>query len=222
MRGGAVRAAILEQAGRLFAEKGFEGTSLMDIAQATELTRPALYHYFSSKDEILATLMEQVSSGAAGKLQDIVRGPMPPTEKLREATRELVLDRAHAPERFRMLDRSESALPTTIADRHLRAKRMALTGMTAIIADGIKAGEFRETDERVAALLVLGMCNWVAWWYRPGKDGSPQALAETIAESAVTMLARPAHRIPAEPGVDGALSQLRQDVDYLTRLLNPR
>jgi hypothetical protein len=56
----------------------------------------------------------------------------------------------------------------------------------------------------------------------PGQGRLPQALADTIAESAVTMLARPAHRVPAEPGVDGALSQLRQDVDYLTRLLDAR
>jgi AcrR family transcriptional regulator len=222
LRGGAVRVAILEQAARLFADKGFEGTSLMDVAQATELTRPALYHYFASKEEILATLVEQASRGAAEKLQEIARGTLPPTDKLRAATRELVLDRAVAPQRFRMLDRSEGALPKQIADRHLRAKRAALTGMTTIIVEGMTAAVFRPTDERVAALSVIGMCNWVAWWYRPGRDADPQVVADMIAESAVAMLARPTHRVPASPGVDGAINQLREDLDYLSRVIENR
>jgi AcrR family transcriptional regulator len=218
-RGAAARAGILEHAARLFAAKGFEGTSLMDIAQEAELTRPALYHYFRSKDEILATLVEQESTCAAEKLRDIARGSLTPGEKLRAATRELVLDRAAAPDRFRMLDRSETALPSPIAERHMRAKRTALSAVTEIISGGIRTAEFRETDERVAALTVIGMCNWVAWWYRPGRDPEPKAVAETIAESAVAMLARPEHRVPAEPGVRGAIAQLRQDIDYLSRIV---
>jgi AcrR family transcriptional regulator len=218
-RGEAVRAVILDHAARLFAAKGFEGTSLLDIAQEAELTRPALYHYFRSKDEILATLVEQESTGGAEKLRDIARGSLTPGEKLRAATRELVLDRAAAPDRFRMLDRSETALPPSIAERHVHAKRTALSAVTEIISDGIRAGEFRETDERIAALTVIGMCNWVAWWYHPGRAPEPKAVAETIAESAVAMLARPEHRVPADPGVHGAIAQLRQDLDYLSRVV---
>lgn len=221
-RGGAVRATILEQAARLFTDKGFEGTSLMDIAQATELTRPALYHYFKSKDEILVTLVEQASRGAAEKLERIASGQLPPTDKLRAATRELVLDRASAPQQFRMLDRSEAALPKQIADRHIRAKRAALTGMTTIIAEGMTSAAFRQTDERLAALSVIGMCNWVAWWYRPGRDAEPEVVAEMIAESAVVMLVRPIHRLPSAPGVTGAIDQLREDLDYLSRLVENR
>jgi AcrR family transcriptional regulator len=218
-RGEAVRAAILDHAARLFAAKGFEGTSLLDIAQEAELTRPALYHYFSSKDEILATLVEQESTGAAEKLRDIARGSLTPSEKLRAAIKELVLDRAAAPDRFRMLDRSETALPALIAERHMHAKRTALSAVTEIISDGIRAAEFRETDERIASLSVIGMCNWVAWWYRPGRDPEPKAVAEMLAESAVAMLARPGHRLPAESGVRGAIAQLRQDLDYLSRVV---
>ncbi|GAA2365916.1 TetR/AcrR family transcriptional regulator [Dactylosporangium salmoneum] len=219
-RGVAARAAILEQAARLFAERGFEGTSLLDIAQAAELTRPALYHYFASKDEILATLVEQESAGAAEKLREIAAGELDPTERLRAAIHELVLDRAAAPERFRMLDRSERALPPPIAERHVHAKRTALAAVTGIIAAGIRAGEFRETDERMAALAVIGMCNWVAWWYHPGRDPEPAAVAAALAEQAVASVARPEHRRPPEPGVRGAIAQLRQDLDHLSRIVD--
>ncbi|WP_433062329.1 TetR/AcrR family transcriptional regulator [Dactylosporangium sp. CS-033363] len=219
-RGEAARTAILEQAARLFAEKGFEGTSLLDIAQAADLTRPALYHYFASKDEILATLVEQESAGAAGKLREIARSEQDPTARLRAAVHELVLDRADAPNRFRMLDRSETALPEPIAERHIRAKRESLSAMTTIIADGIRTGEFRPADERITAFAVIGMCNWVAWWYHPGRDPEPKAVAASIAESAVAMLARPEHARPSEQGVHGAIARLRADLDHLSRLVD--
>lgn len=219
-KGGATRAGILEHAARLFAEKGFAGTSLQDIADAVGLTRPAVYHYFGSKERVLAVLVEETSVSSADGLRLVrTRADLDPSAKLRAATKELVSDRVNAPERFRMLDRTESALPQEVAEQHLQARRAVLAEMTAIIDEGITAGQFRETDERMAALSVLGMCNWVAWWYRPSRGDSPDVIAETLAESAVAMLVRPDHRVPKEPTVRGALEQVRQDLDYLSRLI---
>ncbi|MFJ4770082.1 TetR/AcrR family transcriptional regulator [Streptomyces uncialis] len=219
-KGGATRAGILEHAARLFAEKGFAGTSFQDISDAVGLTRPAVYHYFSSKEQVLATLVEETSVSSADTLKTVrLREDLDASAKLRSATAELVRDRANAPERFRMLDRTESALPAELATLHLQARREVLAEMTALITDGIVAGEFRETDERLAALSVLGMANWVAWWYRPSSSETVEDVARTLAESAVAMIARPDHRVPAEPTVHGAIEQVRQDLDYLSRLL---
>ncbi|MFZ0838044.1 MAG: TetR family transcriptional regulator, partial [Xanthobacteraceae bacterium] len=57
----ALRQAVLEAAAKLFAERGFGGTNLQDIADALGISRPALYYYFKSKDEILASLVEEVT-----------------------------------------------------------------------------------------------------------------------------------------------------------------
>ena len=48
---------ILEHATRLFAERGYDGTTLQDIADAIGITRPGLYNYISSKEQLLATLL---------------------------------------------------------------------------------------------------------------------------------------------------------------------
>jgi AcrR family transcriptional regulator len=67
---------IYENAIRLFAERGFAGTSLQDIADALGITRPALYYYVKSKDELLAKLAADVAGGSAAQ---ITRSPSVPT-----------------------------------------------------------------------------------------------------------------------------------------------
>src|SRR6266478_2520132 len=59
---------IMEEATRLFADRGFAGTSLQDIAVATGLTRPALYHYFGSKEDLLSRLVSELTEGPADEL----------------------------------------------------------------------------------------------------------------------------------------------------------
>ena len=62
---------LYEHATRLFAERGFAGTSLQDIADALGITRPALYYYVKSKDELLAKLVTEVTQGPLDELQKI-------------------------------------------------------------------------------------------------------------------------------------------------------
>ena len=67
-RHGLVEHEIYERAIRLFADRGFAGTSLQDIADALGITRPALYYYVKSKDELLAKLAADVAGGSAASL----------------------------------------------------------------------------------------------------------------------------------------------------------
>jgi AcrR family transcriptional regulator len=220
VRGGSTRDGILAAAAKLFAEKGFGGTTLQDVADERGLTRPAVYHHFKSKDEVLATLVAETSESTAETLRQIrERADLDPTTRLREASAELIRERMRAPERFRMLDRTESSLPSDLASKHRIARRSVLNEVTAMIAEGIDTGHFRATDERLAALSVLGMCNWVAWWYNPAKGESPERIVSVMSESAVAMLARPSHRLPKAGGARGAIEQLREDLDYLDRLI---
>src|SRR5437660_6714904 len=57
----ALRRTVLEAAAKLFAQRGFGGTNLQDIADALGISRPALYYYFKSKEEILASLVDEVT-----------------------------------------------------------------------------------------------------------------------------------------------------------------
>jgi AcrR family transcriptional regulator len=211
---------IYEHAIRLFAERGFAGTSLQDIAGALGITRPALYYYVKSKDELLAKLAADVAGGSAAQITELAARPdLDAAGKLREIVRLTALRQATQPERFRLLIRSEAELPAELSDAYDTSRRAVLRAVTGVIEEGMRAGRFRPADARIAALGVIGMWNWVAWWFRPDRD-SADAVADQLADMAIAALQRADHRIPDGEGPAAALKMLRQDIDHLERILN--
>ncbi|MEU6700723.1 TetR/AcrR family transcriptional regulator [Pseudonocardia sp. NPDC046786] len=212
---------IYEHATRLFAERGFAGTSLQDIADALGITRPALYYYVRSKDELLAKLVSEVTEGPLADLAEVVERTDPdPVRKLRGVVSVLVARQTRQPERFRLLIRSEAELPAELTAAYTASRRSVLAVVSGVIDEGVRAGRFRPVDPRLAALGVLGMCNWVAWWFHPGGRDDPAVVAEGLADMAVGALQRADDRVPDGDGPAAALKLLRQDLDHLERLLD--
>jgi len=217
-----VMTEILEHATRLFAERGYDGTTLQDIADAVGITRPGLYNYIDSKEQLLAELVRDVSENTAHIVHAIrLRADLSSVEKLRAVVRTLALQRAAAPERFRVLDRTEAALPEEVASLHLKARREVLAEVRTIIEEGVSRGEFRPRDERLAALSVIGMCNWVSWWFHPGPNHPAEPVADQLAQNAVDMLAYPEGTRSLATAPHRALQQVRENLDYLERFLGP-
>ena len=183
-----IEAQIYEQAARLFAERGYAGTTPQDIADAAGVSRQGLYYYVRSKEEILQRLVADMTTDAATRVQAVMDEPLEAPEKLRRLAHMLVIDRATNRTRFRLLDRSESVLPPDLAKEYLSGRRALLKTMTGLIDEGVASGFFRAGDSRVAALSVLGMCNWVAWWFEPSDEHPVEPVATQIADNAVTML----------------------------------
>jgi AcrR family transcriptional regulator len=223
-RGGTRRELVenemYDHAIRLFAERGFAGTSLQDIADAMGITRPALYYYVRSKDELLAKLAAEVAGGSAAEMAELVARPdLDARGKLRGIARLTVVRLAHQPDRFRLLIRSEAELPPEIAESYDASRRAVLKTVIEVVEEGIVAGQLRPVDTRVAALAVIGMCNWVAWWFRPGRD-DVDAVADQLADMALAAVQRADHRMPEGEGPAAALAMLRQDLDHLERILD--
>ena len=218
-----VMSEILEHATRLFAERGYDGTTLQDIADAIGITRPGLYNYISSKEQLLAELVRDVSENTVHTVRAArLRTDLSSVDKLRTVVRALVLQRAGAPERFRVLDRTEAALPEEVAALHLKARREVLAEMRTVIEEGVSRGEFRPRDERLAALSVIGMCNWVAWWFHPGSSHPAEPVADQLAQNAVDMLSYPDGTGSPATAPHRALQMVRENLDYLERFLGPQ
>ncbi|GAB90681.1 TetR/AcrR family transcriptional regulator [Gordonia rhizosphera] len=213
-----VEKEIMEQATRLFAERGFASTTLQDIADATGLTRPALYHYVANKDELFERLVSEIAEGPANLLHTInERSGMTPTAKLREMATSIALHQMETRDRFRVLIRSEAELPESLAESYTQSRRQVLREFRSVIDAGIDAGEMRPTDSRTAALGIIGMLNWIAWWHRPGTPGSDTTASE-LADMAVRSVA--AETIPdGGEGPAHAIEMVRQNLDYLERFI---
>ncbi len=213
-----VEREIKENAARLFAERGVAGTTLQDIADATGLTRQAVYHYVANKDELFAQLVSEVAAEPAQLLREInAIEEFDPATKLNRMAESIALNQMASPDRFRLLIRSEADLPESLADGYRTSRRQVLRELTAVIDAGIAAGQFRDVDARTAALGVIGSLNWIAWWYRDGDDRA--AIAAQLSDMAVHALRAEGTPAPAEPGPLGVISDLRRDLDRLERLV---
>jgi len=211
---------LLDRAADLFAERGFEGTTLADIAAAVGITRPSLYNYINSKDELLGMLVSGLTEAGVSDLAHLQAQDLRPSERLTRAVQTLTLRICEHPARFRLLDRSEYILPEPLKQRHRTAKRAILTSFIGIIARGVEAGEFWPGDERMSALSIIGSLNWVAWWFRPDAPGAdPAAVADQFARMALRSVAR-SDRPDRATTSAAALAEIRADLEFLERRMS--
>jgi AcrR family transcriptional regulator len=184
LRRSLVEREILERAAELFAERGFAGTTVQDIADALGMSRPALYYYVKSKDVILEQLVENLSINDAEVLEKIyARRDGGPTEKLREMALQLATNAGSNPHQTQILSQSKHHLPQPIAELNREAERSIARRLMEVLEQGIRKGQFREVDPRTAALSIIGMCLWTAWWVEDTPLGQ---VTEQIADQAVS------------------------------------
>ena len=208
---------LVERAAELFAERGFNGTTLQDVADTVGLTRAAFYHYFESKEALLTTLVEGITAARVAELKQIRLDPaLTAREKLAAVTRAMVLSVAMQAARFRLLLLSENELPQELAARHTRGRRDILAQLVQMFEEGSAAGEFRAVDPLLAAFALLGMCNWIAMWFKPGQRKSANEVADQYVEMALAAFgcsdATAAGDLPA------TIARMRADLARLEQL----
>lgn len=178
-----VEREILERAAELFAQRGFAGTTVQDIADALGMSRPALYYYVKSKDVILEQLVENLSINDAKVLDSIRRRRSgDPVEKLREMAHHLATNASSNPYQTQILTQSKHHLPDAIAERDREAERSIVLSLMWVLEQGMRRGQFRSLEPRTAALAIVGMCLWTAWWVQ---DSPPDGLTAQVADQAV-------------------------------------
>jgi AcrR family transcriptional regulator len=154
------RAVIVEAAGRLFGERGYDGTRLDDVAAAAGVTKPILYRHFANKERLYLALLER-------HRHDLDRFAVPDEGTLEQrllAVLEVWLDYVEAHDyAWRMLFRDTGGGPAVRAFRvevHARA-RTVLAGMIGALTEGSIPEREREP---LGELLSMGMASLVLWW----------------------------------------------------------
>lgn len=211
-----VGAEILERSAKLFAERGFAATSVQDIAEALGMSRPALYHYVSSKEEILERLIEgQIESTRAALAELSPDGT--PEERLVAVVHALVGPIGEAPNRFRLLVTRDPSMSEPLRDRLHALERQVIKLLTEVIESGMSDGSFRRGDVRIATFGVIGMINWVAWWFVPDRGPNLAEISAGIARQALTGLqVRDGVRAPTS--MHDVIANIRDELDHLSDL----
>ncbi|MBV9529232.1 TetR/AcrR family transcriptional regulator [Sphingomonas sp.] len=212
---------IVAAAAALFRERGFAATSMQEIADAVGLTRPALYYHFRNKEEILESLVEEITLKSIRKtlLIDAAHST-DPGEKLRTIVTAYALWILRHPQHFAVLSRDEQDLPQRARDIQRQGRRELLQAFSHVIRAGIDAGRFRVVDPTVTTLSIFGMCNWTIQWFKPEGRLSEEQVAKDIADLAVSMIQRPLlSKEATHDDVRSWLAVLKDDISHLEHSL---
>ena len=213
-----VREEFLTKAADVFEKKGYASTTIQDVAQALQLSRSALYHYFKSKDEILEALVLEHTEDAAEQMElKFAARNGSPSDQLRELLVSSISGRMTGGARLRVLDQLAAEMPPEIKQKFDHGRRRVLDLYTKLIQKGIDAGELRPLDARTAAFAILGIASWTSWWYSPTGRKSPEELAAVLVDVAFNGISQHAGAAPANP--KELLRSLKRDVAQLERLL---
>jgi len=176
---------ILSAAARIFRQKGYHGTSVQDIADAVGLLKGSLYHYIRSKEQLLARLLDGALEDAVRELEAIARRDAPAGDRLADMVRAYVRAVTANLDAVGLYLREWRSLPARELER-LAARRRAMRALfREVLAEGARHGELAPGDADVAALAILGMCNWVYEWYRPDGRLSADAIGDELADRAL-------------------------------------
>jgi TetR/AcrR family transcriptional regulator, cholesterol catabolism regulator len=177
------RQEILRTAARLFQQRGYDATSMNDVAAALKLSKGGLYHHFQGKDEILFEIMNHAMEITQERVLAPVRGIADPVDRLRALIRlhmEVVL--SPRDREITVMLHENHPLPPGLRKRINTRKKEYVHFVEDLIAEVQRevqkdAQPVRDAkgkvSPRAAAFALLGMINWIYQWYKP--EGNLQA-----------------------------------------------
>jgi len=162
-RGNITAEVVLETSAVLFFERGFDRTSMNDIAAALGVTKPSVYYYFPSKDAILTACIDHAGNAFNGQLDKIAKSGLTPSEKVVAVVRAYYGALRNNIHRVLILADSRT-LSEPGAQAVFKAKGRINATFEKMLKEAIATGEFRDLDTRQATNAVFGMFNWMAVW----------------------------------------------------------
>ena len=176
---------VREAALTLFAERGYHGTTMNDIAGALGMRAPSLYNHVPSKQEILRDIMVETQVQLLEEFERAVAGAEGPARRLEHAIEAFVLH--HLTHRREALigNREISSLDEPARTQVLDGRRRHVRAIRALIDEGRVAGVFTVDDPTVAAFTMLEMSVATARWFRDDGPLSADEVARQYGEFAL-------------------------------------
>jgi AcrR family transcriptional regulator len=191
------RARMCRTAAQLFRDRGYDATSVSDVARALGMTKAGLYHHFDSKE---ALLFEIVMYGLERVRDEVilpVRAIKDPEERLRQLVTRHARIATRAQGAVTELNDEIRALPPAARRQVEQRMRVYVDLIRDTLVELKAAGRLREVDPTVATFSLLGMILWLPRWFRQGGRLTQDAVANELARFALGGLLAPARKSPA-------------------------
>jgi TetR/AcrR family transcriptional regulator, cholesterol catabolism regulator len=189
------RTEVVDTAARVFAARGYHGTSIEDLVEATGLQRGGLYHYMDGKLDLLIAIHQRFIDPLLANARKVAEGDEPADVQLRELARVLMRDIADYHDQVTVFLHEWRAIESDPAWKHIRKARQEFEQIVAgVLERGRAEGQFQFEDPRLTLLGFLGMINYSYQWLDPRGPASPTAIADHFTDIFLSGIQAPRSR----------------------------
>jgi AcrR family transcriptional regulator len=187
---GARREEIVSRAAALYAQRGFLGATVLDLAQACSVSKSAIYHYYPSKEDILFDVMHSHVTALDGAARGVMAGSAPAKAKLRQLARAFMALYVGAADRHKVLLNELDHLPAARREEIVGLQRGLIEMFERVLIEIEPGLTARPGILRPAVMIFFGMINWTHTWFDPTGALTAQALADMAVDLTLGGLAK--------------------------------
>ncbi|AZI35382.1 putative TetR family transcriptional regulator [Caenibius tardaugens NBRC 16725] len=174
--------AILAHASSLFAERGFLGTSVMDIALACGASKSLLYHYYPSKEDVLFDVMTSHVDLLLDDVDTVLALDLPPGESLHTVLHYFMRHYVGASDRQKVLLNELENLPADKRQEIVATQRKIVDAVQTLLVAALPEHCADPVEARGRTMLLFGMINWTGNWFDPTGKLTYQQIADMAYE----------------------------------------
>jgi AcrR family transcriptional regulator len=179
---------ILSRAATLFYQRGYHAVGIRDLAESVGLSTSTLYHYYSTKQDILFAIISRFLTEFTQRLVAGLRDrEVPPRQRLERAVNEHIELTVTRSEELLVGGPVLNALDPDQRASIAGMRREYRDAVRDVIAEGVAAGEFSVTDPLLTAMAMLDMLDGIRSWYHPDGPMSLPQLAERYRSHALAL-----------------------------------
>jgi AcrR family transcriptional regulator len=184
----ATESLVREAALTLFAQRGYHGTALRDIAGEVGIRTPSLYNHIESKQELLRGILLSSTEQVWADFEAAVEGVADAGERLRRAVVTYALRAASHRREALIVNRDVASLEEPARSEVMALRRRHERAVREIIIEGVGAGVFTVRDPFLASFGILEMCVSIARWFDPAGPLSAGQVAAEHGEFALRLV----------------------------------
>ena len=182
---------ILKAATSILTEKGYQGTTVDEIAATLLMTKGSVYYYFENKQDLLYQCFVLLLNESISNINKVNDGILPYKEKLHKAMVVHIVYVLGEREEFHLLNKNDSYFSNQQLS-HIKSLRNEYEHLfDQIISGGIEENAFLEVDVKVARNLILGAMNWMLQWHAQDGEKELEEFAEMISTYLLRLVLNP-------------------------------
>jgi AcrR family transcriptional regulator len=163
------RERILKEMIELIQERGFREVTLDALAERLKVTKPFIYHYFDSKQHLIATVYERGAQQLLASIEGYLDSKSPAAKRLYDFVRSFAQQNIESRAVSVVFGQLEGDLPPQTLEAIRAIHRQFDNKLASLIEDGIKTGEFTVQEPHIAGLAISGMVRWIHRWFQDGR-----------------------------------------------------